>query len=192
MFLDLEYILNSDNRVRFLARTILCWIFEHHALDCLLCDTGEVRVDVSAAGLRCQIGRASLEWGDTHRLKVKFLLGFLLTEWPSTLSFGHREHVVKGKFVTVYGWQVDLLAEGVHVVYWVQLGNLESRYRVLPRCLMSLFVARDSCEVGFKVVAPGGTLFVMKFLFRLIYIFLLALDLIEAFLAANFAQVESE
>ena len=57
---------------------------------------------------------------------------------------------------------------------------------------MSLFVARDSCEVGFKVVAPGGTLFVMKFLFRLIYFFLLALDLIEAFLAANSAQVESE
>ena len=57
---------------------------------------------------------------------------------------------------------------------------------------MSLFVARDSCEVGIKVVAPGGTLFVMKFLFRFINFFLFALDLIEAFLVANFAQIESE
>ena len=57
---------------------------------------------------------------------------------------------------------------------------------------MSLFVARDSCEVGIKVIAPGGTLFVMKFLFRFINLFLFALDLIETFLAANFAQIESE
>ena len=103
MSLDLEDFLNWINRFRFLARTILCWIFEHHALDCLLCDTGEVRVDIVAAGLRCRLGRASLERGETNRLKVKLLLGFVLKERLSTLSFGHREDVVKGKFVTVYG-----------------------------------------------------------------------------------------
>ena len=59
---------------------------------------------------------------------------------------------------------------------------------------MSLLEVRAPGKIGFKVVAPGGTLFlfVMKFLFRLITSFLLALDLIEAFAQAYFAQVKSE